>query len=59
MNNILQEKYRPNNMDEIIGQEKNIVLIKKIINEKKMSNMIFYGPWGTGKTWTALNVAKI
>lgn len=44
------EKYRPKNLDEIIGHDSLVKFIRLAIVKKMMPNMIFYGPAGTGKT---------
>jgi DNA polymerase III delta prime subunit len=52
MNNIWIEKYRPNNFNNIIGQEKNIELIKNLIKNKSFPHLLFHGKSGVGKTST-------
>jgi len=52
-------KWRPQNFDEIIGQEYNIKTIKNAISNNRLSHCyIFCGPRGTGKTSTARILAK-
>ena len=52
------EKYRPKTFDEIVSQNIAISNIKKFIKSKDMPHMIFAGPAGTGKTTTALIMAR-
>ncbi|MHA1689288.1 MAG: AAA family ATPase [Promethearchaeota archaeon] len=52
------EKYRPKRFDEIVSQNIAISNIKKFIKSKEMPHMIFVGPAGTGKTTTALIIAR-
>jgi DNA polymerase III delta prime subunit len=52
MDNVWIEKYRPNNFDNIIGQEKNIELIKNLIKNKSFPHLLFHGKSGVGKTST-------
>lgn len=57
MNNIpLPERIRPTTLDEIVGQshllKKNGVL-RRVVENGHIPNMIFYGPSGTGKTTLA------
>ncbi|GAJ11900.1 unnamed protein product, partial [marine sediment metagenome] len=52
------EKYRPNSFDEIVSQNIAITNLKDFIKSGNMPHMIFTGPAGTGKTSTALIIAK-
>ncbi len=57
----LADLLRPNNIDEVVGQkhllDKNAIFYKAI-QSKKITNMIFYGPPGVGKTTLANIIAK-
>ena len=59
-NQPLADLIRPKTLEEVVGQEhllgKNGVL-RKLIESKKIPNMIFYGPRGTGKTTLARMIA--
>jgi len=55
--NIL-EKYKPKNLDEIIGQNNIIDFLKKTIETKYYNNYIFYGLPGCGKTSTSFLYVK-
>lgn len=49
----LSVKLRPKKLEEFVGQEKILgkgKVLRKLIESKKLSNMIFYGPPGVGKT---------
>ncbi|MFX1488168.1 MAG: replication factor C small subunit [Promethearchaeota archaeon] len=52
------EKYRPNKFDDIVSQNIAINRIKEFIKSPNMPHMIFSGPAGTGKTSTALIIAR-
>lgn len=52
------EKYRPQTLDDIVGQEQIIKRLKNYKNEGSMPNLMFSGPAGVGKTTTALALAK-
>ncbi|TFG17769.1 MAG: replication factor C small subunit [Promethearchaeota archaeon] len=52
------EKYRPTSFDEIVSQNLAINNLKDFVDRRNMPHMIFTGPAGTGKTSTALIVAK-
>lgn len=52
------EKYRPQQLDQIISHEHILLTIDKLIDANRMPHLLFYGPPGTGKTTTALAVAR-
>ncbi|MBY8986920.1 MAG: AAA family ATPase [Candidatus Lokiarchaeota archaeon] len=52
------EKYRPNSFEEVVSQSIAINTLKEFALSNDMPHMIFAGPAGTGKTSTALIVAK-
>lgn len=52
------EKYRPQNLDDIISHKEIINTLTNLISTNKIPHMIFYGPPGTGKTTTILACAK-
>jgi len=58
MNSIWIEKYRPSNLDQIIGQDKNINILDQMITNKSLPHLLFHGKSGTGKTSTILSIAN-
>ena len=52
------DKYRPKTFDEIIGQDFFVKRIKSFIDSKSLPHLLFAGAPGTGKTSTALVVAR-
>ncbi|MFX0003965.1 MAG: AAA family ATPase [Candidatus Hodarchaeota archaeon] len=52
------EKYRPQTFDEIVSQSIAINNLKKFTKTTNIPHLIFTGPAGTGKTSTALIIAK-
>lgn len=61
MNKPLADEIRPQTLDDVVGQ-KHILekdkLLRRAIESGNLSNMIFYGPSGTGKTTVANIAAK-
>ena len=58
----LADKLRPKNLDEVVGQQHLIGpgrVLRKIFETGRITNMIFYGPPGVGKTTVASLMAKI
>ena len=60
LNNVVPwtEKYRPKQLDDIVGQDNIKKSIKKLFETQNMPHLLFYGPPGTGKTSTILSIAK-
>ncbi len=52
------DKYRPKSFDEIVGQNFFVTRIKAFIESKNLPHLLFAGAPGTGKTTTALVVAR-
>ena len=52
------EKYRPNELDNIIIETDTRNLFEKMVETKLFPNMLFYGPPGTGKTTTIMCLIK-
>ena len=52
------DKYRPQTFDEIIGQNYFVTRVKAFIDSKNLPHLLFAGAPGTGKTTTALVVAR-
>ncbi len=52
------EKYRPNSFNDIVSQNVAINNLKGFVESPSMPHMILTGPAGTGKTSTALIIAK-
>ena len=58
INNLWVEKYRPKKVSEIVQQNEIKLLLEQAIKKKNLTHMLFFGPPGTGKTSTALALAK-
>ncbi|MEM4396875.1 MAG: replication factor C small subunit [Candidatus Woesearchaeota archaeon] len=52
------EKYRPTTFEEIIGQDEIISKVRSFVEKGEMPHLLFAGPPGTGKTTTAIVIAK-
>ena len=52
------EKYRPKDFSDIVGQKHLIKRIQAFVQQKNMPHLLFAGPAGTGKTSTALVIAR-
>lgn len=58
MKEIWTEKYRPKNLDEVIGQKHVTERLKAYVASRNMPHLLFTGPAGTGKTTCSLAVAR-
>ncbi|KAI5956576.1 RFC3 [Candida jiufengensis] len=52
------EKYRPDNLQEVYGQQEIVTTIRKFHETGRIPHLLFYGPPGTGKTSTIIALAK-
>jgi replication factor C small subunit len=52
------EKYRPDKLDDIIGQDVIIKRLKYYVISKNLPNLLFSGPPGCGKTASAISLVK-
>lgn len=52
------EKYRPDCIDDIVGQDKNISIINKMIEGGSFPHILLHGKSGTGKTSTIMSIAN-
>jgi len=57
-NSLLVEKYRPNVLENYVGNETIKKSISKYLEQNDILNLIFYGPAGTGKTTLAKLIVK-
>ncbi len=56
----LYRKYRPQKLDDVLGQETNVEILKNAAKAGRLGQAyIFYGARGTGKTTTARLIAKL
>lgn len=52
------EKYRPTHFDDIVLDDLNRQIFKKVLEKDYFPNVLFYGPPGTGKTTTIINLIQ-
>ena len=50
------EKYRPENLEEIVLEEHNELIFNNILKNDYFPNILLYGPPGTGKTTTIISL---
>lgn len=55
---IWTEKYRPDTLSEVVGQEKIVERLSAFVEEDSIPHIMFAGPAGTGKTTCAVAMAK-
>jgi len=58
MKEIWVEKYRPKTLDEVVGQEEIVERLRAYATEGNMPHLLFAGPAGTGKTTSAMALAR-
>ncbi len=58
MHDIWIEKYRPKKLNDLIGQQAIVERLKAYVHTKNVPHLIFAGPAGTGKTTSALALAR-
>ncbi|MDY3663685.1 MAG: AAA family ATPase, partial [Campylobacter sp.] len=54
----LASRFRPTNIDEMIGQQKIVEVFKKFLKEKRVPHSLFFGTPGSGKTSLAKLIAS-
>lgn len=52
------EKYRPESLDDVIGQDEIVQYLQDNLEDPSLQNLLFSGPAGTGKTAVATAFAK-
>ena len=58
MNEIWIEKYRPKTLDDIVGQSQIVERLRSYARSGNLPHLMFAGPAGTGKTTSALALAR-
>lgn len=52
------EKYRPESLDDVVGHDDIIERLQSFVGNNNVPHMMFAGPAGTGKTTSAIALAK-
>ncbi|MFH1450780.1 MAG: replication factor C small subunit [archaeon] len=52
------EKYRPQKLEDVVGQTEIVSRLKSFVENKTLQNLLFAGPAGTGKTTCAIAIAR-
>ncbi len=52
------EKYRPQRLQDVVGQEVAVQRLQAYVQQKNVPHLLFAGPAGTGKTTSALALAR-
>jgi replication factor C small subunit len=58
MKEVWVEKYRPTALDDIVGQEDVVARLKAYVRAGNLPHLLFAGPAGTGKTTSAIALAR-
>ncbi|MFO8110805.1 MAG: replication factor C small subunit [Thermoplasmata archaeon] len=58
MEKIWTEKYRPDVLEDVYGQERVIERLKAYVKKGSLPHLLFAGPAGTGKTTSAIALSK-
>ena len=58
MKDVWVEKYRPKTLAEVVGQEETVERLKAYVKAKNIPHLMFSGSPGTGKTTSAIALAK-
>lgn len=58
MNEIWIEKYRPKTLKDVVGQTDIVERLQSYVNTKNLPHLMFAGPAGTGKTTSAIAMAR-
>ncbi|MFB6145589.1 MAG: replication factor C small subunit [Candidatus Nanohaloarchaea archaeon] len=58
MIDVWTEKHRPDTLGEVVGQDKIVERLQSFVEEESIPHLMFAGPAGTGKTTSAIALAK-
>ena len=52
------EKYRPQGLDDVVGQKEIVSRLQSFVKNKTLQNLLFAGQAGTGKTTCSMAIAR-
>lgn len=55
---IWTERYRPKNLSEVVGQKEIVEKLEAFVKNRNLPHLLFAGPAGTGKTTSAMAIAR-
>lgn len=58
MEDVWIEKYRPKNLNEVVGQDEVTMRLRSYVERRSLPHLLFAGPAGTGKTTCAIALAR-